>query len=117
MIGTIEINGLRLRARHGVLPEERTLGGNFMVTVHLRYPIEEASETDELDSTLNYADALEIVKGEMAIPSKLLENVAGRLRKALTERFPAISGGMIRVEKLTPPMDAVLSSAAVKIEW
>jgi len=117
MKGTIEINGLRLFARHGVYEEERRNGNTFEITVHLGYPIEDAMDSDRLDSTLNYADAVEIIRREMDVPSSLLEHVAGRIRSALISAYPAITGGMIRLTKLNPPIRAEMSGVAVRIEW
>ena len=113
----IEVNGLRLRAHHGVLPEERTLGNDFELTIRLYYPFDDALENDNLESTLNYAEAVDIARDVMSIPSALLEHVAGRLKKSFTDRWPLISGGFIRVAKITPPIDACLSDVAVTIEW
>ena len=117
MKATIEINNLCIRARHGVLPQENITGNNFEVTVHLRYPIEDAIINDNLDSTLNYAEVVDIIKVEMDKPSQLLEHVAGRIRSALTSRFPKIQGGMVRIAKITPPISAQLQSVAVTIKW
>ena len=114
---SIEVNGLRMRARHGVLPEERTLGNDFELSLKLDYPFEKALENDDLGSTLNYAETVEIAREVMAEPSALLEHVAGRLKDALTGRWPLISGGCIRVAKLSPPIDACLANVAVVIEW
>lgn len=117
MKGYIEINGLRVFAHHGVMEQERVVGNMFEVTAHLVYPMDKAMEGDCLDGTMNYAEAIEIVMHEMSIPSSLLENVACRLKNALLYAFPEISGGMIRVAKLTPPVTAELDSVAVSIEW
>ncbi|MCM1521325.1 MAG: dihydroneopterin aldolase [Muribaculaceae bacterium] len=117
MTGTIEINGLRLMARHGVDPQETRVGNLFEVSVRLRYPLEEAAATDDVGSTLNYAEAIEVIKLEMEIPSALLEHVASRIRSALLKKFPLIEGGMVRVSKITPPVPAELSSVAIVLEW
>ncbi|MBQ9074186.1 MAG: dihydroneopterin aldolase [Muribaculaceae bacterium] len=114
---TIEINKLRLRALHGVLVQERIAGNIFEVTVHLHYPVMSAIESDDIDSTLNYAEVVETIKTVMEQPSQLLEHVAGRLHKALTQQFPAISGGMIRIAKVTPPISTQLNSVAVTLNW
>lgn len=117
MITTIEINNLKMRARHGVLMQERSVGNDFTVTVHLRYPIAVAMANDDVTATLNYADAVEIIKAEMARPSALLEHVASRIRQRLIEVFPMIEGGFVRVAKLKPPIPAQMDDVAVKIEW
>ena len=38
MKATIVIDGLRIRARHGVLPQERVVGNEFEVSLSLVYP-------------------------------------------------------------------------------
>lgn len=117
MEGTIEINGLRLFARHGIFDFERLNGNTFELTVRLRYPIEEAMQTDDVSRTLNYAEAVDIIKAEMARPSDLLEHVVGRIRHALLGRWPLISGGYISLTKLNPPIDARLRGVTVSINW
>lgn len=118
MEGLIEIKGLRLFARHGVYDEERVNGNTFELNVTLRYPIEKAMESDELDDTLNYAEAVEIIKAEMDKPSMLLENVVGHIRKALMSHYPSIGGGSIELIKLNPPIPhEIQGGVAVKIAW
>lgn len=117
MKGTVEINGLRMYARHGVLPIERAVGNMFELDIRLVYPMDRAMSEDRLDGTLNYAEAVEVVRDVMGVPSSLLEHVARRLYEALTENFPNIESGSIRVAKITPPIPAELDSVAVKIEW
>lgn len=114
---TIDINGLRLYGRHGVSDQERSVGNMFEVNASLLYPADEAVLTDRLESTLNYAEAIETIKHEMEVPSRLLEHVAGRMRKALIERFPLISGGMIQLNKLNPPCGVEIGSTGVTIKW
>ncbi|MCM1077717.1 MAG: dihydroneopterin aldolase [Bacteroides sp.] len=117
MKGTIEINGLRLFARHGVFDEERINGNTFELTVHLQYPIGQAMMTDDVNDTLNYADAIEVIRREMETPSKLLEHVVKRIHDALVSKYPAIESGMIELTKLNPPIPYDIAGTAVKIEW
>lgn len=115
---TIEINKLRLRAFHGVMPQERSVGNIFEISLSLGYPIEKAAREDSLAGTLNYAEVIEIVKAEMAIPSDLIEHVAWRIRESIRRHFPAVTGGSVRVAKLLPPVSGVqLESVAVTIHW
>ena len=117
MKATIEVNNLCIRANHGVAPQENITGNTFEVTVHLRYPIDDAVINDNIESTLNYAEVVEQIKIEMKKPSQLLEHVAGRIRNALISRFPKILGGMIRIAKITPPISAQMQSVAITIKW
>ncbi|MBQ9076508.1 MAG: dihydroneopterin aldolase [Muribaculaceae bacterium] len=115
--GIIEVNKLRLQAYHGVLEQERVSGNVFEVTVHLRYSIDNAMQTDNVTSTLDYSEIVEIVKNVMKVPSNLLEHVIGRLKGALIQRYPVIQGGMISIAKLTPPISCEVESVAVSYRW
>lgn len=117
MKGTVEINGLRLFARHGVYDSERVAGNMFELTIHLVYPMKRALMNDDIEGTLNYAEAVEVAREVMAKPSALLEHVAWRLKEALTSRWPLIEAGSIRLVKLNPPIDADLDGVAVRVEW
>lgn len=117
MKGEIKIKGLRLRAYHGVGEQEQRVGNVFEVDVTLSYPIDKAVETDDVADTLSYADIVEIVTLCMSKRSRLLEHVAGRIREALMQAYPAISGGNIEVRKLTPPLRAQMQHAAVALSW
>lgn len=115
---TIEINRLRVYAHHGVMPQERTIGNEFEVSVKLLYPAAEAIEQDNLNGTLNYAEACDEIKRVMAEPSALLEHVCGQLRKALCSRFPLIKQGSVKVIKIKPPIPgAQMESVAVELSW
>ena len=69
------LKGVRFHAFHGVLPQERTVGNDFMVDLRIGYPLEQAIASDEVTDTLNYATVYETVKREMSIPSQLIEHV------------------------------------------
>lgn len=114
---SIEINELKIFARHGVFPQERKCGNLYSISLSLAYPAEAAAMNDALDGTIDYSEAVEIVAREMKQPSALIEHVAWRIRLALLKRWPEIEGGYIRLEKLAPPISAELGSAAVKLEW
>lgn len=114
---SITLNGLRFHARHGVMEQERRVGNTFVVDLRLDYPFADAMLTDNLESTLNYAEVYAVVKAEMDRPSHLLERVAGRIREALLRRYPQISGGFLRIVKLRPPIPGITGSAGVEVEW
>lgn len=114
---TIEINGLRLFARHGVAAQERVVGNEFEITLHVTAPVEGALLNDNLAATLNYAEITDLIKNCMAVPAALLEHVAYDIRRAVLDRYPEITAGMVRVAKLTPPIPADMDSVAVVIRW
>ena len=85
---SIFLNDVRLYAYHGVLEQERRVGGEYSVSLRVHYNIYKAMESDDVADTLNYALLLELVKREMACPSSLLEHVVGRIGKAVFKEFP-----------------------------
>ncbi|MDR1003430.1 MAG: dihydroneopterin aldolase [Prevotellaceae bacterium] len=111
----ISLNRLRLFARHGVYEEERTKGNDFIVDLHLKVDITRAMQTDDVADTVNYSEVCELVKREMAIPSNLLEHVAGRIARQLFRTFPTVESVDLRIAKCHPPMDAAVETAAVRI--
>lgn len=113
---TIELCALNFFARHGVLPEERLQGNTFTVDLTLEADISHAIATDELGGTINYAEAYEVVKREMEIPSLLLEHVCGRICDALFNRFATLQRVQVRVAKHNPPIEgAGTCQSAVKL--
>lgn len=118
MKATIEVDGLRLMGRHGVLGQERTVGNIFEVSLSLVYPPAlRAVASDSVDDTLNYASAIEIVKKVMSEPSALLEHVAGRIHADLLAAYPEIESGRITVSKLAPPVSAELTAARFILDF
>lgn len=110
---TISLNKVRLFAFHGALPQERLTGGWYTLNVSVDYPFEAALSSDELADTLSYAGILAVVKREMAVPSRLLEHVAGRILSALFAAFPRIERGEIEIIKENPPIGSDTTGAAV----
>lgn len=115
MNSRIFIAGLRMRACHGVLPQERIVGGDFEVSLSVEYDISRAMATDDVADTLSYADLSELVRREMAVPSNLLEHVAGRIAKAIIERWPQVQSVSLSITKLNPPMGADCDGAGVEL--
>lgn len=115
--GEIFIENMRFHACHGVMPQEQATGGDFTVSVKACYPLAQAVETDNVEYTLNYAQVYEIVKNEMATPSKLIEHVAGRIGKKLFEKMPEIQKLTVKVVKNNPPMGADSDGAGVQLHW
>lgn len=111
----ISLNRLRFHARHGVLPQERATGGEFIVSVRAKYLFDKALESDNVDDTINYAEIFEIINKEMLTPSCLLEHLAGRIGRSIFNRMPIIESLDITVEKTNPPMGADSDGAAVEL--
>lgn len=110
------LRNIRLYAFHGVMEQERRVGGWFVVHVRVHYNnIVKACETDDVDDTLNYAVLLDIVRKEMRQPSCLLEHVVGRIGQSVFSRYPAVDAVDVSVVKENPPMGSSLHGAGVEL--
>lgn len=109
----ITLHRVRIYAYHGVLPQERLVGGWYEVSVAVDYPFQKALETDSVDDTLNYASLLEIVKKEMEVQSNLLEHVAGRICHSVIAAFPETLHVSVELTKQNPPMGGDTAGASV----
>ena len=114
-IGTIELEGMEFKAYHGVLEQEKVRGNVFTVDFRGELDLSAAAESDNLADTLNYGEIYEIVADEMSIPSELLENVAGRIVKAIEVRYPQLISFSVRVSKKRPPVDGVAQWSRVTL--
>ncbi len=111
----IYLRDVRFHAFHGVMPQERKVGADFAVSIRVAADVTRAVETDAVEDTLNYALLYDVVKREMEIPSKLLEHVAGRIGRAVMEKFPVVSSVDVRLTKINPPMGADSKGAGVEL--
>jgi len=113
---TIELNGIKIYAFHGCLPEEGKIGGNYSVDVSLKTDFSKAALSDELIETIDYVVVNKIVKEEMAIRSKLIEHVGQRIVNRLKQEIKNIDSVRIKVIKLCPPINGDVNNVAIIIE-
>lgn len=113
---TILLPQMQFHAHHGVLPQERLVGAQFTVSIEATVRFDEALLTDRLEGTVSYADIHQAVKEEMAVPSALLEHVAGRIAHRLFQDFPLIEALRIELMKQNPPMGADIPAAGIRLE-
>ena len=112
-MGQIRLNGMDFFAYHGCYREEQVTGNHFLVEITMDTDMDVASKTDDLCDALDYADAYELVKQEMAVRSHLLEHVSARIIDRLFERFPQIEQAEVCVAKLNPPIGGQTQSVSV----
>ena len=115
MSSKIYLRNVRFHAFHGVLPQEGIVGNDYLVNLVLDYDFSSALKTDDLQGTLNYAEVYQKVREEMAVPSKLLEHVAGRIAHRLFSDFPEIQKLQLSIPKVNPPMGADSDGAGVEV--
>jgi len=113
-VDRILMEGMAFYGRHGVFPAERELGARFTVDVELEGDLREAARSDNLEQTINYVGAYELVKevveGE---PCHLLEAVAERIATRLLQ-LPRVQKATVRVHK-RPPLEGEFRSFGVEV--
>ena len=114
---SVFIDEVRFHAFHGVMPQERTVGADFTVSLRVEYDFSRAVETDDLADTISYADLYNILKAEIAVPSRLLEHVAGRIVRSIADRYPQVDAIHVRLAKDNPPMGADCRGAGVELHF
>jgi len=114
MTVTISLETMKFHAFHGMMAEERSIGGVFLVDISFTVN-SNAVETDRIEDTVNYSELFDLVQDEMMKPSYLVEHVAGRITKAIKTRFPQIISLFVKVSKLNPPVNGEMTNASVTI--
>lgn len=111
----IEVRGLRVRGRHGVLDAERRDGQEFLIDAVLAVDTRPAAASDDLSLTVDYGGLSErlaaIVAGE---PVNLIETLAERLAQACLAE-PAVRQAEITVHKPNAPITLPFADVLVTI--
>ena len=116
MKNQINVEGIRIYAYHGCLPEETKVGAEYIVDLSMVCDFKEAAVKDDLNLTIDYCTVFNICKQEMAIPSKLIEHVAKRIFDKIIHTFPQLIETKVKVTKLLPPMNGPVDRLSVVIE-
>ncbi|MDB9895469.1 dihydroneopterin aldolase [Flavobacteriales bacterium] len=114
-MGLIKIEGIKLYAYHGHLPEEAVLGGHFIINICLNVDTSLVEKSDMLDDTVDYVSVIEIVKEQMNIRSSMIECPANRIMKKLL-LLNRVLNVKVEVEKVLPPINACFDKISVVSE-
>lgn len=115
MSAKIVLEDLKIFAYHGVLPEERILGTQYLVNAEIEADLWKAAASDDLRHTVNYAEISDLIHAEMEIPSDLLEHVAGRIISSIENTFAAVTAIRVRITKTRPPMKGEMKGVSVEL--
>ncbi len=111
----IIIEGLKVETVVGCFNWERQIIQPLMLDLTINTSLEKASNSDELDDTLNYAEICEIsAKVIVDAAPKLIEHAAKLVLDALFSTFPSIESIMITIRK--PAIIAQANSVGIRLE-
>ena len=98
------------------LIEEEKIGSDYIVNLTVKTDLSLSSVTDKLEDTVDYVSLLAIVKKQMSIRSKLLENVVDRIINQVFNDLPKVSQVTVSVSKRNPPIGGSVEEVCVEKE-
>lgn len=112
---TVEIAGLSLYTRHGVTEAEREIGQRLVVDVSFELSDCDATVTDRVEDTVDYADACEqVALAAQERSYATLERLCAAIADRLAERYAAESV-RVRATKPEPPIALPVEEVSVEV--
>jgi len=112
----IMIKGLSLFAYHGVNDEEKRNGQVFLIDIVLHCDLKKPSRSDNLEDTVNYAQALKAARAAFLLDRyDLIERAAGAIADKMLELFEQVTAVEVTVEKPEAPISARFDYVAVRV--
>ncbi len=114
-MGTIKVKNIRVYAYHGCLIEEGKIGSDYRIDIAVKADLSKPARTDDLAYTVDYVHLNLIVKQEMAIRSKLLEEVAKRILERILVEIPIVKLAKVEVSKINPPIGGNVAMVTIEM--
>lgn len=109
---TIQLRALKFFANHGLHPEEKVVGTTFLVDLDITHPASGKLITN-IDETVDYVKAYQIVKRVMKEPKPLLETCCMLIASEVEKNFPTAKAVSLTITKLSPPINNFIGKVAV----
>ncbi len=111
----IVLKGIQFYGYHGLIPEEKTLGGWYEVDVEIKRDLKSAGLSDKIKDTINYPKIHQIVVrvGENE-RFQLLERLGHRIAEEIAKEFD-FEEVTVRVRKPAPPLVGKLDHVEIEI--
>lgn len=116
MTDRILVERIAVFAYHGLLAEEARIGQRFYISLECALDLGPAGRSDDVSRTVSYADLTAIVtriatERRFALIEALAEAIAG----AILDGFPLLDAVVVRVDKPSAPVPAVIDQVSVRI--
>ena len=117
MFDEIRIEELEVFAKHGVFPEENTLGQKFLVNVCIKTDVSKAAAGDDIHSSVHYGNVCSYISEFMRNNTfKLIETVAERIAMGLLVKYDLIREISVEIKKPWAPIGLPVESVSVMVE-
>ena len=111
----IIVKGLRLKAYHGVNPEEKINGQMFELDITALIDAKLANASDELDDTVSYAKIIKTARAVFTAESyNLIEYAANKVGMEIMKTYPKIKSVTVLLKKPEAPISADFDYVAVE---
>lgn len=112
----IIIKGLKIYAYHGVNPEEKIEGQNFIFDIICDADLSEPCHSDSVDDTVSYAQIIKCVRRIFTAEKyDLIEKAAQVVADGILSDFQAVTSVTVTLKKPEAPMKADFDFVAVEI--
>jgi dihydroneopterin aldolase len=112
---SIEVAGLSLYTRHGVSEAERELGQRLLFDIAFELDECDATVTDRVEDTVNYAEVCEqVALAAQERSYKTLERLCAAVADRLIDRFGAESV-RVKATKPEPPIPLPVEEVSVEV--
>lgn len=112
----IIIRDLKLYAYHGVNPEEKLEGQNFLLDIDCFSDLSVPCVDDDVDSTVSYAQIIKVVRKVFTAEKyDLIEKAAEVVAQAVLNNFNKIEKVTVTLKKPEAPVKADFGYVAVEI--
>ncbi len=112
---TIEISGLSLYTHMGVTEAEREVGQRLLIDIRMDVGEADATITDRIEDTVNYAEVCELVALVAQLRSyRTLERFCAAVIERLLERYD-VNAVWVKAAKPEPPIALPVSEVSVEV--
>ena len=112
----ISLENMEFFAYHGCFKEEQIIGNKFIVNLEMEVDTRKAEDSDNLEDTVNYQKVYNVIREEMQLKSKLVENIAKRIISSIYKHFSEVTRVKIKISKINPPIGGKVENVSVTIE-
>lgn len=111
----IIIKGLKIRAFHGVNPEEKIDGQNFILDITAELDVKKAQLSDNVDHTVSYSDIIKTTTAVFTGKSyNLIETAANKVGMEIMRTYPKLRSVTVLLKKPEAPIKADFEYVAVE---
>jgi dihydroneopterin aldolase len=112
---TVEVSGLSLYTHHGVSDAEREIGQRLVVDLRMDVGESDATLTDRVDDTVDYAEVCQVVALVAQQRSyRTLERLCAAIADRLLEQF-GLESVWVKAAKPEPPIPLPVEEVSVEV--